>query len=128
MYHYIHSSIRLLGDPMNENLRYALGVALAAFVLGVLMGGVYSLPAMRVTKCREPWYTILLGIGLSITILGLGFAFNVSIPLITGAWICALLLLGMRRCAGKLDHNLERFGLVHAFALVGMLWVILLGA
>lgn len=97
---------------------------IAVPVLGVLMGGIYSLPAMRLTNCREPWFTVLLGIGLSVTVLAIGFACGLALPVILIAWICACVLLLVRRFLGKLDHNLERFGLVHAVTLVGMFWLV----
>jgi hypothetical protein len=101
---------------MNNRFQNVLIVLIAAPVLGVLMGGVYSVPSMRITSCRDPWLTILLGAGLSITVGVIGFAFDLGLLRIVGAW--ALLLV--RRFFGKLDHNLERYGLVHAVTLVGM--------
>lgn len=41
-------------------------------VVGLLMGGIYSMPAMRVCKDREPWLSMSLSIGLAITVFGLG--------------------------------------------------------
>jgi hypothetical protein len=105
---------------MNERYRDMLIVPIAVLVLGVLMGGMYSVPAMRVTSCRDPWLTILLGVGLSVTVGALGFAFGLTFLLIVGTWIFAWALLLVRRFFGKLDHNLERFGLVHAATLVGV--------
>jgi len=37
-----------------------------------------------------------------------------------------MLLLAARRVHGALDHNLERFGMVHAVALIAAIAVILL--
>lgn len=93
-------------------------------VVGILMGGMYSLPAMRVTGSRDPAYTILLGAGLSVTVIGIGMAADLSLPLVSAAWLFAMLVLMTRRLFGKLDHNVERFGLVHALTLVGMFWVV----
>lgn len=105
-----------------------LTLVIGVIVVGILMGGVYSLPAMQVTKGRDPAYTILLGAGLSLTVIGLGVAADLSLPLISVTWFCAILILIIRRLLGKLDHNLERFGLVHATMLVGMIWVLMLTA
>ncbi len=93
-------------------------------VVGILMGGMYSLPAMRVTGSRDPAYTILLGAGLSVTVIGIGMAADLSLPLVSAAWFFTMLVLTTRRLFGKLDHNVERFGMVHALTLVGMLWVV----
>jgi hypothetical protein len=118
--------VRQLYETMNERIRNALVFMVALPVLGLLMGGVYTIPAMRVTSCREPWYTLLLGVGLSVTVVAIGAACKLTWPLLGGAWICACVVLALRRSLGKLDHNLERFGLVHAFALGGMFWLVLL--
>lgn len=93
-------------------------------VVGILMGGIYSLPAMRVTGSRDPAYTLLLGAGLSVTVIGIGMAADLSLPLILAAWFLTMLVLMARRLFGKLDHNVERFGVVHALTLVGMFWVV----
>jgi hypothetical protein len=106
---------------MNGRLRDILIILVAIPVLGLLMGGVYSAPPMRATNCREPWYTLLLGVGLSITVLAIGFASQLEWFWIAGAWICSCVLLLVRRSFGKLDHNLERFGLIHVFAMTGMI-------
>ena len=97
-----------------------LPLIIGAPVVGILMGGIYSLPAMRFSKGREPAYTILLCGGLSLTVIGIGIAGNLSLQLLSAAWVCAVLVLIIRRLFGKLDHNVERFGLVHAAILVGM--------
>lgn len=99
-------------------------LAIGVPVVGILMGGIYSLPAMRVTDGRDPAYTLLLSAGLSITVIGLGILGDLSLPLLLGAWACAMLVLTIRRIFGKLDHNVERFGMVHALALIGMFWTV----
>lgn len=109
---------------MNPKLRDALMVLIAVPVLGVLMGGVYSLPAMRVTNCREPWYTMSLAMGLSVTVVAIGLACGLGFPLTLIAWLCACVALLVRRSFGKLDHNVERFGFIHAMTLVGMFWFV----
>jgi hypothetical protein len=52
--------------------REALVIIVGVPVVGILMGGAYSLPAMTITKGRDPWLTMLLAVGLSITVLGIG--------------------------------------------------------
>jgi hypothetical protein len=100
-------------------------VLIAVPVIGVLMGGIYSLPAMRLTKSREPGFTLLLAIGLSITVVSIGFAFGMPLLIIGGALLCSLLALAVRRWFGKLDGNVERFGIIHGFTLAGMFWLVL---
>jgi hypothetical protein len=111
---------------MSKKLRDTLGVLIAVPVLGVLMGGIYSLPAMRVTSGREPWLTILLFLGLSVTVLCIGFGTGLGSGWISVAWMSACVVLLVRRSFGKLDHSLERFGLLHALTVAGMLWLVLL--
>ena len=90
-------------------------------VVGLFMGGVYSLPAMRLTKETDPWLTIFLGIGLTVTVSILGILVFTSWIHVIYAVLIANTLLIIRRCLGKLDHNVERFGMVHALSLVGIL-------
>jgi hypothetical protein len=83
------------------------------------MGGVYSLPAMRLTKERDPGLTVLLTIGLAATVFGLGRVLHAPQHYLAMAWaFTVLLLLAARRAFGGLGHNLERFGLVHAAAIL----------
>ena len=90
------------------------------------MGGVYSFPAMSVTKNKEPWLTLLLALGLSITVAAFGLLFfQLGIQIIY-AVLSANILLCIRRAFGKLDHNAERFGIVHAFSLAGCMWLAIL--
>jgi len=88
-------------------------------VVGLLMGGIYSMPAMHVCKGREPWLSGLLSIGLAITVFGLGYLTETPILFTVGAWgLSVVLLLVARRLYGSLDGKLERFGLVHATGLL----------
>ena len=118
--------VQRLCEMMNEKLQNTFIVLIAVPVLGILMGGVYSVPAMRVTNCRDPWFTMLLAAGLSVTIVAIAIGCGLAVPLTLIAWACACAGLLVRRSFGKLDHNIERFGLIHAASLVGMLWLVLL--
>jgi len=113
-------------NRVSENIA-VLGIAVP--VVGLLMGGIYSVPAMRVCKGREPWLSALLSVGLAITVFGLGFLTDTPILFSVGAWGFSLvLLLVARRLHGTLDGNLERFGLVHAAALLVAFAVAVLAA
>ena len=101
---------------------YTLGF----LVVGILMGGMYSLLAMKVTSSKEPWFTLLLSFGLTITVMAIGLLFFKSNLHIIYAILAANILLIIRRCFGKLDHNAERFGLIHAISLIGCFWYVLL--
>jgi hypothetical protein len=88
-------------------------------VAGVLLGGIYSLPAMRLTKGHEPWLSVLLGVGLAITAFGIGYLGGTYILYSAGVWALSLVLLIIaRRVHGSLDGNVERFGKVHAVTLL----------
>jgi hypothetical protein len=96
-------------------------------VLGILFGGVYSLPAMRITKERDPWLTLLLAGGLAITVFGIGLPTHTPPLLLAALWLLSIGLLLLRRAAyGSLGRNLERFGLVHATTLLLTFFVIML--
>ncbi len=100
-------------------LENAAVFGIAIPVLGLLMGGVYSMPAMRICKGRDPWLSLLLSGGLAVTIFGLGYLTDTPTLFSAAAWGFSLILLLLaRRLHGTLDGNLERFGLVHAAALV----------
>jgi len=97
-------------------------IAVGVPILGLLMGGLYSLPAMRLCKGRDPCLTGTLAAALAVTIFGLGLPMGISPVPLAGLWAASLLMLfAQRRLHGSLDGNLERFGLVHVFALMGTL-------
>ncbi len=108
-----------MADSRSDKLKeWALMVAVGVPVLGLLMGGIYSLPAMKLCKGREPWLTGSLAAGLAVTVFGIAWPTGVPPAYLAGAWaVSLLLLLGQRRLHGTLDGNLERFGMVHAVAL-----------
>jgi hypothetical protein len=88
-------------------------------MVGLFMGGIYSVPSISLCKGREPWLSALLSLCLAITIFGVGYLGETPIVLSAAAWgFCVLLLQIARRLHGNLDDNLERFGLVHALALI----------
>ena len=100
-------------------------IGIAGPVVGLLLGGVYSWPAIHFTKGREPWLSLLLAVGLSVTIFGLGLAAQVPVLYLTIVFLVVLVLLLLaRRFCGAFDHNLERFGMVHAVALLATIAVI----
>ena len=88
-------------------------------VLGVRMGAIYAIPAMRLTKQRDPWLTVLLGCRLAMTVFGSGSLAGGQASAL--AWVFSVsvvLLLVARKAYGGLGHRLERFGVVHAFTWV----------
>jgi len=92
---------------------------IAAPVVGLFMGGIYSVPAIRLTRGHEPLLSILLSAGLAVTVFGVGYVLNVPLVYSAGIWLLSIgLLLATRKYVGVLDYNLERFGKVHALALL----------
>lgn len=103
------------GTSLLESVLIAL---IAVPVLGILMGGVYSVPAMRVAG-KRPWLLFaLLGGGLAVTTSALALAWSTPLPwVLLQLPVLAVALLLQHRSYGTLDGNLERFGLVHGLAL-----------
>ena len=94
-------------------------ILLAVPVLGVLMGGIYSIPAMKITSERDPWLTLLLVLGLGCTVFGIGFLGGTPFIWSLAAFaIGVILALLARWLHGSLGHNLERFGMVHMLVLM----------
>src|SRR5258708_4187933 len=104
----------------SERLVEALLIILVAVpVVGVIMGGVYWLPAAKLTKERDPGLTLLLSVGSGITVFGLGSLFNAPVVYLAAAWALTLVLLLLARLAyGSLGHHVERFGVIHVAALL----------
>ena len=110
--------MKLLPAKLKETLVIIL---VAVPVLGFYLGGIYWMPAVSITKGREPWLSLLLAGGLAITLFGLGLAAQAPILYLGIVWvITVLLLLLVRRLWGALDSNIERFGVVHALALTAL--------
>ena len=70
-----------------------LVILIAGPVVGLLLGGVYSWPAIRFTKGREPWLSLLLVVGLSVTVFGLGLAAQVPVLYLAIVFLVVLVLL-----------------------------------
>jgi len=70
---------------------------IGVLVVGLLMGGIYSMPAMQACKGREPWLSVSLSIGLAITVFGLGYLTDTPILFSVGAWSFSVILLLVAR-------------------------------
>jgi hypothetical protein len=117
-------SLGVLAHHMKSNKtkpsEIAMMILLGVPVLGILLGGVYWFPALRLTKERDPWFTLFLAAGLAVTVFGLGLLAHTP-PLYSAAiWVLSGIFLLLRRAAygGRLGHNVERFGMVHVAALL----------
>lgn len=96
-------------------------------VLGILFGGVYSIPASYLTKDRDPWFTMLLACGLGMTSFGIGLLAQAPLLLPLGVWGVGLVLLLIAHSVhGGLGHNLEHFGFVHVATLLLIAWSVLI--
>ncbi len=104
---------------MSKRLHEALLIAVAAPLLGVLMGGVYAWPAIGVTRGRDPWLTLLLAVGLATTVFGVGAIAGQPAGRLGVVLASAMAgLVAMRALFGSFDRNLERFGVVHTSTLL----------
>ena len=91
-------------------------------LLGLWMGGVYALPAMKLSGERDPWLSLMLAGGLGLTVFGLGGTLGGTVPVLCSIFGGSIVLLLLaRKVYGSLGHSLERFGLVHAAALLATL-------
>jgi hypothetical protein len=103
----------------SAQLKELLFLLFAIPVVGVLMGAILSVPAMMVTRERDPWLSAALAVALAITVFGVGMLLHAAVVHLVAAWGFSVLLLVLARaCYGSLGHNLERFGMVHAMALL----------
>jgi hypothetical protein len=66
---------------------------IVAPVAGLFLGGIYSPPAIRFTKCRGPWLGVLLSAGFGIMVFGPGFLLPSPLFAIAGVWAFLLFLL-----------------------------------
>ena len=99
--------------------REALLLCLALPFLGVLFGGIYSVPAIKLSRGREPWLSSLLLSGLALTVFGAWFLLRIPAARLGGVYVVvAVAFFVVRRAFGGLQRNLEHFGIVHLFALV----------
>lgn len=110
-------------QQLHENIMLAI---IAVPLLGILLGGIYTYPAMKITKERDPIFTSLLGLCLGITIFSIGLPSHAQISHLLIAWSVSLVLLLLARAAfGSLGHSFERFGIVHLATLFISLLVLL---
>jgi hypothetical protein len=109
-----------MSRTLSSRLREAVLIIVGVPVVGILMGGVYSLAASRITRGREPWLTLLLAVGLSITVVAVGIVAGASWRHLAVVLLFALLgLVATRSLFGPFGGDLiERFGSVHFATLV----------
>ena len=109
-------------STLSSRVREAILIALALPILGVLLGGVYSIPAIKVSRGRDPWLSVILLAGLAVTVFGGGLLLRIAPSHLSFVFaaIAAVFLL-VRGALGDLERNLEHFGFVHLLALVSLL-------
>jgi hypothetical protein len=113
---------------LSSRLREGFVIVVSAPLVGILMGGIYSVPAMRIAKGRDLWLMLLLASGLSLTVFGIGIVVGASWGQLTLVLALAILgLVSMRTLFGSMDRSVERFGVVHLATLLMLLFVIIGG-
>lgn len=86
--------------------------------VGLMLGAIYSWPAMVVTKERDPWLTLLLALGLGITVFGVGIFSHIPLSYLAAVWLLAVILLLLVRSAFGLTGNIEHFGMAHILTIL----------
>ena len=100
-------------------------LCIAVPMLGFMAGGIYSFPAIKLTKGKEPWLSMLLAAGLAVTVLGIGASGKLPWLTMGGIWLVGVALLVLARWFyGSLSHSLESFGVVHVFMLMIVMFVV----
>jgi hypothetical protein len=113
-------AVRSMTPPTpGHRAREALLLCLAVPFLGILFGGIYSVPAIQLSRGRDPWLSVLLLSGLALTVFGAGSLLRIPAGRLAGVYVvAAVAFFVVRRVLGGLERNLERFGVVHLFALM----------
>jgi hypothetical protein len=57
-----------------------MGLVLLGGLALSLLGGIYPLAAWKLTREREPWCTLCLGVGLAVTVFGIGYLAGAPAP------------------------------------------------
>ncbi|WP_437562796.1 hypothetical protein [Sorangium sp. So ce542] len=105
--------------PPGYRAREALLLCFALPFLGVLFGGIYSVPAIKLSRGRDPWLSLVLLSGLALTVFGAGFLLRIPAARLGAVYgVVAVAFFVVRRAFGGLERKLERFGIVHLFALL----------
>ena len=99
-------------------------IALMMPILGIFFGGIYSYPAQRLTGGRDPWHTMLLGLGLAVTVFGIGYPTGASPATLGLVWLGSIGLLLLVRAAFGLSGNFEHYGFAHLGTLLILLFVL----
>lgn len=111
---------------LSDFFREALVIILALPIVGLFMGAVFSFPAMKVSRGRDPWLTLLLALALAVTVFGVGIpAGGAPRHLLLVLGLALLLLLLVRLFVWSFDGNAERFGMIHGLTLVLLLVVVM---
>jgi len=113
-----HEDSKRPSRPIGARVSQAVLLLFAVPVVGVLFGGIYSIPADYLTHGRDPWFTMLLCMGLATSVLVLGFCDGLGwTPMLLATSVVWIVLLA-RRAFGKL--NMEGFAQVHILAILAV--------
>jgi len=72
-------------SKINKALETAVVYAVGLPVVGLFMGGIYSVPAISLCSGREPWLSVLLSLGRDMTSIGLVHAVALLIAIVMAA-------------------------------------------
>lgn len=85
-------------------------------------GAFISLPALYISRSREPWHTLTLALGLALLVFGIGISTEVPHRLLCGVLVGAWLMLALLRCLfGRGMRNVENFAPVYMFTMIAIM-------
>lgn len=91
---------------------------IAGFLLMTFGGGIWSLPAIKLTRSREPWLTILLLAGLAGTVVGLRYLISHGFQHDLWVWLAAVGVFLFFRFVMGMKRSIEPFFAAHMTAIM----------
>ena len=93
-------------------------LVLAGLLLMTVGGGVWSLPALKLSRSREPWLALLLFGGLAGTIIALRYLISGGFQYDFWIWLAAVGVFLSSRFFTGVKRSVEPFFAAHVFAII----------
>ena len=90
----------------------------AGCLLMTFGGGIWSFPALKLTRSREPWLTLCLLAGLAGTVVGVRYLLSGGFRYDLWSWLGAVAAFLCFRFAMRARRSLEPFFAAHMVALL----------
>jgi hypothetical protein len=81
----------------------------AGLLLMTFGGGIWSLPALKLTRSREPWLTLLLLAGLAGTVVGVRYLLSGGFRHDLWIWLASVAAFLFFRFAMRMKRSIEPF-------------------